>query len=48
MESSYHCWRGQSGGMPADELKRLKELEQENEWLKRIAADLTRDQLILK
>lgn len=47
-ESSYHRWRGQYGGMQADELRRLKELEKENERLKRIVADLTLDKLILK
>jgi putative transposase len=46
--SSYHRWRNQYGGMATDEVKRLKELEKENERLKRIAADLTLDKLILK
>ena len=46
--SSYHRWRGQYGGMQTDELRRLKELEKENERLKRIVADLTLDKLILK
>ena len=47
-ESSSHRWRGQYGGMQTDELRRLKELEKENERLKRIVADLTLDKLILK
>ena len=47
-ESSYHRWRGQYGGMQADELRRLKELEKENERLKRVVADLTLDKLIPK
>ena len=47
-ESSYHRWRGQYGGMQTDELRRLKDLEKENERLKRIVADLTLDKLILK
>ena len=47
-ESSYHRWRGQYGGMQADELRRLKELEKENERLKRVVADLTLDKLILR
>ena len=34
--------------MQTDELRRLKELEKENERLKRIVADLTLDKLILK
>lgn len=47
-DSSYHRWRNRYGGMQTDEVKRLKELEKENERLKRIVADLTLDQAILK
>lgn len=47
-DSSYHRWRNQYGGMQTDEVKRLKELERENERLKRIVADLTLDKAILK
>ena len=38
-EATYHRWRNQFGGMKADEVKRLKELEAENVRLKRIVAD---------
>ena len=38
-EATYHRWRAQYGGMKADEVKRLKELEVENARLKRIVAD---------
>jgi DNA-binding transcriptional MerR regulator len=38
-EQSYHRWRNQYGGMKADDVKRLKELERENGQLKRIVAD---------
>jgi putative transposase len=38
-EATYHRWRAQSGGMKADDVKRLKELEAENAKLKRIVAD---------
>ena len=47
-DSSYHRWRNQYGGMQTDEVKRLKELEKENERLKRIVADLSLDKAILK
>ena len=47
-DSSYHRWKAQYGGMKADEVRRLKELEKENERLKRIVADLTLDNQILK
>ena len=46
--SSYHRWRNRYGGMPTDEVERLKELEKENERLERIVADLTLDKLVLK
>jgi putative transposase len=38
-EQTYHRWRATYGGMKADEVKRLKELERENARLKRIVAD---------
>ena len=37
-EQSYHRWRNQYGGMKANDAKRLKELERENQQLKRIVA----------
>jgi putative transposase len=37
-ENTYHRWRNQFGGMKADDVKRLKELERENQRLKRIVA----------
>src|SRR4029450_1044915 len=38
-ESTYHRWRAQDGGLKADAVRRLKELETENARLKRIVAD---------
>ncbi len=38
-EHTYHRWRNQYGGMKADDVKRLKELERENGQLKAIVAD---------
>jgi putative transposase len=38
-EPTYHRWRAQFGGMRADDVKRLKELERENAQLKRLFAD---------
>ena len=38
-EATYHRWRTRFGGMKADEVKRLKELERENASLKAIVAD---------
>ncbi|MGH2968382.1 MAG: IS3 family transposase [Solirubrobacteraceae bacterium] len=38
-ENTYHRWRNRYGGMKADDVKRLKELERENGRLKAIVAD---------
>ena len=38
-EATYHRWRAQFGGMKADDVKRLKEPERENQTLKRIVAN---------
>jgi putative transposase len=38
-EATYHRWRARYGGLKADDVKRLKELEAENTRLKRIVAD---------
>ena len=47
-ESTWHRWKGQYGGMKANDAKRLRELETENGRLKRIVADLTLDNAMLK
>lgn len=47
-EQTYHRWRNQYGGMKADAMKRLKQLEEENRRLKKAVADLTLDKQILK
>jgi len=47
-EQTYHRWRAQYGGMKADEAKRLKELEKENQRLKKIVADQVLDVAMLK
>ena len=46
-EATYHRWRNQYGGMKADEMKRLKDLEKENARLKALVADLSLDKAIL-
>ena len=47
-EATYHRWRNQYGGMKAEEARRLKGLESENAWLKRLLADAELDKAILK
>jgi transposase-like protein len=38
-EATFHRWRNQYGGMKADDVRRLKDLERENASLKRIVAN---------
>jgi putative transposase len=47
-ESTWHRWKNQYGGMKAEDAKRLKELEKENQRLKRIVADQALDIDMLK
>lgn len=47
-EATYHNWKSKYGGLSVDELKRLKELEAENLRLRRLVADLSLDNQILK
>jgi transposase-like protein len=47
-EQTYYRWRKEYGGMRVDQAKRLKELEAENARLKKIVADLSLDNSILK
>jgi len=47
-EQTYYRWRKDYGGMRIDQAKRLKELEKENARLKKLVADLSLDNDILK
>jgi transposase len=47
-EVTNYRWRQEYGGLKADQVKRLKELEAENARRRRAVADLTLDKLILK
>lgn len=47
-QQTYFRWKKEYGGAKADEVKRLKELEKENQWLKAIVADLELDKRALK
>ena len=47
-EHTYYRWRREYGGMRVEQARRLKELEKENGRLKRLVADLTLDNAILK
>jgi len=47
-DQSYYRWRKEYGGMKIDQAKKYKELEQENARLKRLVADLSLDNTMLK
>jgi transposase-like protein len=47
-EQTYYRWRKEFGGLRLDQAKRLKQLEQENARLKKVVADLTLDNAMLK
>ena len=47
-EVTYYRWRKEYGGMRVNQMKRLKELEQENTRLRRAVSDLTLDKMILQ
>jgi putative transposase len=46
--STFYKWRAKYGGLEASQLKRLRELEDENRRLKQMYAELSLDQEILK
>jgi putative transposase len=46
-EVTFYRWRKEYGGMSGDQLRRLKDLEKENERLRRAVSDLTLDKQIL-
>ncbi|NDV87972.1 IS3 family transposase [Aurantimonas aggregata] len=46
-ELTFYRWRKEYGGMSRDQLRQMKDLQKENERLRRAVADLTLDKLIL-
>jgi putative transposase len=47
-EGSYYAWKKKFKGLPVKEVKRLKELEQENTRLKRVLAETMLEKEVLK
>ena len=47
-EQTYYRWRREYGGLRIEQAKRLKSLEKENARLKKLVADLSLDNAILK
>jgi putative transposase len=47
-DMTYYKWRKEYGGLRVDQAKRFKQMEQENQRLRKVVADLTIDNSILK
>jgi transposase-like protein len=47
-EQTYYRWRKEYGGVRTDQVKRFKDMEKENARLKKLVADLSLDNAILK
>jgi len=47
-EQTHYRWRKEYGGIQTDQVRRLKELEKENARLKKLVADLSLDNSILR
>ena len=47
-QATYYNWRSKYGGLMPSEMKRLKQLEEENQRLKRVVADLALDKEMLQ
>ena len=47
-EATFYNWKSRYGGMEASDVRRLKDLEEENNRLKKMYADLALDNRILK
>jgi putative transposase len=45
---TYYRWRKEYGGLKTDQARRMKDLEKENQRLRRAISDLTLDKLILQ
>jgi len=45
---TYYRWRKEYGGLKAEQAKRMKELEKENERLKRLVAELSLEKQVLR
>ena len=47
-EQSFYRWKKKYGGLGPSELRRLKQVEEENRQLKKLVADLSLDKLMLQ
>ena len=46
--ATFYQWRSKYGGLEPSDLKRMKELEEENQRLKQMYAELSLDHKVLK
>jgi len=47
-QATFYAWRKKFGGLGASELRRLRQLEEENRKLKQLVADLSLDKVMLQ
>ena len=47
-EATFYTWRSRYGGLEVSEMRRLRQLEEENRRLKQLVADLSLDKLMLQ
>jgi putative transposase len=47
-ENTFYNWKKKYGGLGPSELKRLKQLDEENRKLKQLVADLSLDKIMLQ
>ena len=47
-EATYYKWKSKYGGMQASDIRRLRELEEENRRLKKMYAELSLEHVMLK
>lgn len=47
-EATFYAWRKKYGGLGPSELRRLRQLEEENRKLKQLVADLSLDKIMLQ
>jgi putative transposase len=47
-DATYYRWKAQYGGLEVSQLRRRRQLEEENQKLKQVVADLTLDNRALK
>ena len=47
-EQTFYRWKKQYAGMQSDQVRELKQLQEENAWLKKLSAELSLDKAILQ